>query len=487
MPSRPPRAFLFLAVLILLALPATGAADLFGLPPGTLAPGDQGLSLVVYEDGRVLVRDVRLMNVPVNGEGGGEMVVPGVSGSLDPGSLQVRSLTSPSGFRVLETGVRPGIGSSRDLLQRFVGRTLRVLLPEKDAPQGAEGPQWREAELLVAGDPPVLKLQDGIYVGPVESYLLPESQAWSAEPRLLLTVENSGPAEQELEIAYLAHGLSWRADYRLDLALDGGKGVFSAWATLHNGMDTGFSGARTTLVSGQVNRDYRNEAVMAMSMDGVAAKMAPAPQVSQSSVFAYHVYELERGLDLGPSETRQLALFDAAGVGVERDLVSRFDNFHMSRTAEPLPQAVQVRLTLANHADNGLGLALPAGTVKVFQERKQAAALFVGEDRLEHTPEGKALVLYPGNAFDVTVERVLKDFQRQGENGAVQTWEIACANGGDKAVDLVLEDAIPGQWKVLTADAEYERQGSVLRFPLRLRAGEGANKATVTYTVSITY
>lgn len=474
---------LFLSFLfLLLSVPA--AADLFGLPPGAFSSGKRGLSLVVYEDGRVLVRDVRLMALPADH---GELAVPGVAGSLDPGSLQVRSLTSPSGFRVLETGVVPGLGSSRDLLQRFVGRTLRVRLPKGGDSAEGDAPRWREAELLAAGDPPVLRLAEGLYVGPVESYLLPDSGGESGEPRLSLTVENTGPAEQELEIAYLAQGLSWRADYRLDLDPSGDAGLFSAWATLRNAMDTGFTDARLTLVSGQVNREYRNEAVLAMTMDAASAKMAPAPGVSRSSVFAYHAYELERAVDLEPGETRQLALLDASRVKVERGLVSRFENFHMNRTPEPLSQAVQVRLTVANSEDNGLGLALPAGAVRVFQERKQAPALMVGEDWLEHGPVGKDLVLNPGNAFDVVVERVLKDFQRQGERGMVQTWEISCANSGDKAVDLVLEEALPGEWKVLSADAGHERSGSLLRFPLRLQAGEGTNTALVTYTVSITY
>ncbi len=473
---------LMLLFAVLFLFPGTSQAELFGLSPETLTAGTDGLHLTVYEEGRVLVRDVRFLTVPVKG---GTMAVPGVPTGLEAGSLHVRSLTSPDGFKILEAGVRSGLGSGRDLLDRMVGRTLRVRLPGDGE---AEPSPWREATLLVVGDPPVLRMAEGVYIGSVEAWLLPEAPDTGACPQLFLTVENSGPAEQKLEIAYLVHGLSWRSDYRLDLNPGGGRGLLSAWATLKNDLDTGFTDARLTLVSGQVNRNERYESALAPASKEVFASADASGGMTPTSVFAYHVYEPGRSLDMGPGETRLLPLLEAADVRVKRELVSTFDGFYMNSTSAPVSQAVAVRLTVANDSGNNLGLPLPAGAVKVFQKRKQGDFILVGEDRLEHTPRGKDLVLAPGNAFDVSVERMLKDFQRQGENGALQTWQITCLNGGDEAVDLFLEDVLPGEWKIVSADAEHSRQGSLLRIPLRLGAGgsEG-NKTVVTYTVSIIY
>ena len=65
--------------------------------------------------------------------------------------------------------------------------------------------------------------------------------------------------------------------------------------------------------------------------------------------------------------------------------------------------------------DQGLGDALPAGTVRVYQRDARGNPQFVGESRIDHTPMGSELGLTTGQAFDVKVQPVVENRQRLTE------------------------------------------------------------------------
>ena len=65
-----------------------------------------------------------------------------------------------------------------------------------------------------------------------------------------------------------------------------------------------------------------------------------------------------------------------------------------------------------NEERAGLGMPMPAGTVRVYQADTKGGVQFVGEDRIGHTPKDETLNLKIGNAFDVVAERNQIDFQK---------------------------------------------------------------------------
>ena len=60
----------------------------------------------------------------------------------------------------------------------------------------------------------------------------------------------------------------------------------------------------------------------------------------------------------------------------------------------------------------GLGDALPAGTVRVYQRDARGNPQFVGEHAIGHTPMGSELGLATGQAFDVKVRPVVEERTR---------------------------------------------------------------------------
>ena len=76
-------------------------------------------------------------------------------------------------------------------------------------------------------------------------------------------------------------------------------------------------------------------------------------------------------------------------------------------------------LRFSTSREQGLGDALPAGTVRVYQRDARGNPQFVGESAIGHTPMGSELGLTTGQAFDVKVQPVVETRERiTDESGA---------------------------------------------------------------------
>ena len=414
--------------------------------------------------------------------GTGRVEFVGVPETIEPETLRVRSLTAPDRFRLLDMNYEYDLVSPRALLDRYVGRELTVILPDP----ASQGRVSHRATLVANNEAPVFRLEDGsLWVGPYEAVQLPAlPQGLRPAPALVWLVQNAGPARQELAVSYLARGLSWRADYVLTLNRNGDQAALAGWVTLDNDCGMAFRNAALKLVAGSVH-----EADLAPRAAGmVKMEMAAAPNMAEEAFFEYHLYTLARPVDIANHQRKQVALLQSPRLGVTRELTSRFSAFGPRRDAEPQRQEVEVALRFANTAANGLGMPLPMGIVRAYQPGSDGAALLIGEDRIEHTPEGREVRLVMGNAFDVGVERVLTGFRRLGERKAELDYSITATNAKDEPVHLTLRELPPGQWAITASSRPYERPSAgEARFVVDLagKADAPRNAATVTYTIQI--
>ncbi len=73
-------------------------------------------------------------------------------------------------------------------------------------------------------------------------------------------------------------------------------------------------------------------------------------------------------------------------------------------TNDSRPMNVSSAIAFSSSRDQGLGDALPAGTVRFYQRDSQGTPQFIGENRIGHTPMGSQLSLRTGDAFDIFVQ-----------------------------------------------------------------------------------
>ena len=72
---------------------------------------------------------------------------------------------------------------------------------------------------------------------------------------------------------------------------------------------------------------------------------------------------------------------------------------------------VDTYLSFKNTKENGMGVPMPAGRVRVSKlDTADGSLEFIGEDRIDHTPRNETILLKLGSAFDVVGERKQVDF-----------------------------------------------------------------------------
>ena len=155
--------------------------------------------------------------------------------------------------------------------------------------------------------------------------------------------------------------------------------------------------------------------------------------------------------------------------------------------SQPIPpikeQRVGVFLEFRNDKENRLGIPLPAGVMRIYQEDSEGMLQFAGEDRIDHTPKDEDVTLKMGNAFDVIGERVQTEYERVSPNVHESAFEITLRNHKESDVVVDVVEPMPGDWRIYDESQPYEKkdaQTAIFRVPVAKDA-----EAKVTYRVRV--
>jgi hypothetical protein len=139
---------------------------------------------------------------------------------------------------------------------------------------------------------------------------------------------------QTLEASYLTGGITWKADYVLNLSTDEKTGDLSGWVTIDNRSGTAYKNASLQLVAGEINRVRETEAVMETRGKVPRAEMA-RPQFAEESFFEYHLYTLDRSTTLKDNQTKQIRLLSGTGAAVRKEYVVNGKAFYYHNRQNP--------------------------------------------------------------------------------------------------------------------------------------------------------
>src|SRR5438876_893011 len=424
--------------------------------PSTTLNDQTDLSVTVYNSNIALVRDVRNLSLP---SGVFRLKLMDIAATVNPATVHFRSLNEPDKLGVLEQNYEYDLLEPAKLLHKYVGKEVTLVRSYMD--NGTTKREEIKATLLADNNGPVWKIGNDIVTGGyAESYRFPEVPANLFDrPTLLMSLENSGSHKQQIEASYLAGNLSWNSDYVLTVGREDKAADLDGWVTLINNSGTAFRNARLQLVAGDLNRIQPAPASM-QARDMVMAKAARAEQFAQENFSEYHLYTLGRKSSVEDKETKQISLLEASGVPVEKRFVINGQNFYyhnQQNPGSPIKDNVMVYYKFRNEEKSGLGMPMPAGNVRVYQKDSKGNILFVGEDRIDHTPKDEALNIHIGNAFDVISERKQTDYKRIDTHLWEMEFEITLRNHKDSPISVEVNEPIGGDWEMLTSSYKYTK------------------------------
>jgi len=436
--------------------------------------GRSRLELTVYNRNLALVRDLRTVTVPA---GEFRLEFRGVPEQIRPTTLLVDA-GGRTGLEVLEQNYEYDLMSRDKILEKYVGHDLTWIQEDSSRITG---------RLLGMAAGPVYEV-DGEIVFEVPGRIalprLPENLR--ARPTLVWRTTTDRGGAADLDVSYLTGGLGWSADYVLQLDQAGERADLQGWVSVENRSGATFEDATLMLVAGEINQVAPDRIKMAeMAMEAPQYRRG-GNQVQEETLYDYHLYTVPWSTTFTDNSTKQVSLLEATDVAVERIYTTRAPaHWFRSRTAGPQPQDVAVSYALENREDNGLGVPMPAGVVRVYGRSAAGGRQLLGEDRIDHTPKDERIELEVGTAFDLVAERLQTDYSKIGDRVHRMTYEITLRNHKDEDVTIHVEEMVGGDWEVLRSSHDYEKLGATaLEFAVQVpQDGE----TTVTYTVQVTY
>src|SRR6266851_4420533 len=416
------------------------------------------LALTVYNSNLSLVRDVRQLTLP---SGESLLRFMDIAASINPATVHFRSLTEAAKLNVLEQNYEYDLLDPNKLLQKFVGREVTLVRPKLMG--GTTQYDEVKATLLSLNGAPVWKLGNEVVTGlSYESIRFPElPENLYERPTLLWTLQNSGARRHRVEASYLSGNLAWSADYVLNVGKDETSGDLDGWVTLVNHSGTAFKNAQLQLVAGDLHRVVAQNGMDEMKAMSRLAQAANAPAPFQQETFSeYHLYSLSRRTSIFDQESKQISLLNASRFPMQKVYVVNGQSYYYRTAAQPgapMKDPVQVFYKFKNEDKAGLGMPLPAGTIRVYQADSRGGSLFVGEDHIDHTPKDETISLHIGNAFDIVAERKQTDYKKLSDRLYEFEYEITLRNHKDTPITVEANEPIGGDWEMVSSTYKYTK------------------------------
>jgi hypothetical protein len=469
--------------------------------PGAVPPemyrygGQQGYAVPGY----AMVRHERPIDLKA---GRNEVRFTDVAGLIDPTTVSFESLTDPAGTRVVEQNFQFDLVSTDKLLRKFIDREITVEQTRGEKVDSFSGTLLSTSGALVLregdGSVRIVSHNSGITLPSLPGGLI-------TRPTLVWDVAARKPGKHLARVVYQTTGITWWTDYNLTYSegadANSCKLNVGAWVSILNQSGASYPEAKIKLIAGDVHRAA--PAAQPQALGKAMRSEAVSDEVrgfEEKTFFEYHLYTLGRPSSLPDNSTKQIELFPAAaGVACDKTLVyygqagmyagyggSPYTDRNYGMVGN---KKVDTYLSFKNAQDNGMGIPMPSGRVRVSKIDSADGSLeFIGEDRIDHTPKNETVLLKLGSAFDVVGERRQVDFKIDTSRSTMtEEIEVKIRNRKEEPVKVIVKENLYRwtNWKIVASTQPYEKQDArTIHFPITVPAD---TEVIVHYSVRYTW
>ena len=255
-----------------------------------------------------------------------------------------------------------------------------------------------------------------------------------------LVWKTDGKAAEDVLVSYLSGGFTWTANYVVELK-DGTLNLIG-WAEIENKCGMSFENAKIKLIAGEVNRFKDDEDEIDSRY--YVCESAAAPQAEEKAFFDYHMYTLNQRTTLKDNQSKQICIL--SGNQIPYKQYYKLD-LH--------DEKADVIVEFINRKDDGLGIAMPKGKIKLYKEDEADGSLeFIGEDHIEHTAKDETLKLSIGKAFDIAFEYSEVD-RKKAAGFEHYTYECIIRNHKNTEAEISFEPYVWGIWEMVKSSHEF--------------------------------
>jgi hypothetical protein len=424
--------------------------------PSQTAQGD--VAVTIYNNNRALVEDKRTLNLP---GGRSRQEFRDVSAQIQPETVTLNG----RGVGIVEQNFDFDLLTPTALMQNAVGQEVTLVRVNP-----ATGAEVRErARVLAANGGVVLQIGDRIEVLrddglPARVIFDQVPASLRARPTLSVTVQSDNSGPRPVTLTYLTPGLGWAADYVALFDEANGRMDVQGWVTLTNNSGTPYVNASTLLVAGAVGQS--NPYQQRYYGGGYPPPPPPPPPpmgvidragtetAGRERLGDFYLYPLPERTTIADKQTKQVSFLDVHGAPAARGY--EFNNGWLVTSDQP--SSAYTVLRFSSSRAGGLGDALPAGTIRVYQRDARGNPQFVGEHAIPHTPMGSQIGLATGQAFDVKVRPVVEERTRVAGDRWKTRMRYTLTNASPKPVTVDLfQSGLVGDTRVVAESMKSVR------------------------------
>lgn len=459
-----------------------GLAQLAAAEISSSVSDQKSVAVTIYNENLALVKDQRQVNLS---KGELDLAFKGVSAKMRPETALLRTTKGTGALSVIEQNFDFDLLTPQKLLEKYTGRAIQIA--RTNPATGKE--TIEDATVLSTQNGVVLRIGDRIETNPGGRLIFADVPSnLRDKPTLSIKLNNTSAGQKNVELSYLTGGLSWKADYVAELNKDDSSLDLMGWVTLNNTSGASYNNAKMQLVAGDVNQVSRYEEVMVTSQRRNKMEMMSADAgMSEESLFEYHLYTLNRPTTINDRQKKQVSLLTASSVPVKKELLLQGNNYYYQSSHGNIGQKMKlgVYVQFDNEKSAGLGIPLPKGVVRVYKRDSNGNAQFVGEDRVDHTPNKESVRLKLGDSFDVTADKKQTNFKIVerivGRNVYDSSYMITLKNAKKEAVTVTVREPVPGDWQMLKESQKHTKAAAgTAEWKVTVPA---ESKQTLTYTV----
>ncbi len=382
------------------------------------------IALTIYNGGFGAVKEKRAVHLT---EDERELIFADVAQLIETDSLIV------AGINVLEFNYDFDLVDRYKLLQKYVDKKVYL----KDRKTGEK----KSCRLLSAGSGGKAVLEDDttkeIYMDTEDELVLPSlPSGLIVKPALVWKTD--GKPSDHVQVSYLSKGFSWHANYVVELKEEALN--IMGWAEIENKSGMTFENAKVKLIAGDVHR-IEEELTEKTYM---VAESVSAYEPDIKAFFDYHMYTLGQKTTLKDNQSKQICILTGRDVPYQK-------YYKLGRYEDKADIIVE----LQNRKEQGLGIPMPEGKIKLYKEDDGDGALeFIGEDQIDHTPKNEAITLSIGKAFDIAFDYQKVDHRKVG---GVEYYKYRCVirNHKEREAEVRFEHYRRGVWEMENSSHEY--------------------------------
>lgn len=452
------------------------------------------VSLQIYDTGSSLASELRQVVAPA---GESDIVIRSLPARLDPTSVTVAPAAGGAAIDVLEQRFEYDLVDTARLLRRYLGRPVVVGHPSAALEGRLIGlPVWREPPF--PSEPLVIAKPDGTHVAFLTAaeaarVTFPDAGALAvATPTLFWRARLVTEGQQNFRLNYQFEGLSWRAVYDVVLKPDGGVARMTGRIGLENRSGGAFTDASVTLLETERGRAAASDSTEAPPLRYAYGFSQPREERAVATLAPVQAHTLDRKVTIADGETLFIPIATVSDLPVRRILVYdgvRFDRFQRNRRNDwnygtEFHTTVDTHLEFDNTSAIGLGMNLPPGRFRLYQQRSDGTLEWVGEDMLAPVLSGGSGQVRLGPARGLRGERERTGYAEiRPMHEYEESFEIRLSNDSDQTVEIRVVEHLYrwSEFEIVKADAEYQSIGpQTIEFRPELKPG---GRRAIHYTV----